>query len=81
MAKWTRIHMNSASDTLTNAYVDLEQYGFVRVVFDSVTSLWQVRASIIDNSETTTLFGQWSNESDASKALYCLLEGSDLSQF
>jgi hypothetical protein len=81
MAKWVRVHVNSSSDVYTNAYVDLTQYGYVRVEFDTASQVWHILASTVDNTQTATLFGDWITEELASKALYALLEGADLSQF
>ena len=81
MAKWVRIHLNSDSSAQTNAYVDIEQYGFVRVEYDSVTGIWHIKASTIDNSQTATLMGSWNSQAEASAALFALLQGADAGGF
>lgn len=82
MAKWVRVHINSSSDTFTNAYVDLEQYGFVRIEYDNNTSVWRIVASTVENTQTTNLFGSWATQELASRALYALLvDSSDLSKY
>lgn len=79
MAKWVRVHIGSASDSHTNAYVDLEQYGFVRVELDSLTSKWVIRASTVPEGETASIWGSWNSLSEASQALFVLLTGSQTS--
>jgi len=77
MATWVRVDTDEYSATETDAYIDIDQYGYLHVFLNPATSEYGIQASTVDNSQSATLNGSWATHAEASKALQALTHGYD----